>query len=88
MTTHSHHDTPYGHVAEFMTKIGQVLVRERLGTSKDGVKDAAIGDSLGVDFSVLVQHDGFWKSGLPVHIDIVGMDHILYERWVMSFEFE
>lgn len=39
-----------------------------------------------IDFSSILSQEEYWKSGLPLFIDILCQESILLERWVMSFE--
>ncbi|KAJ1562014.1 hypothetical protein HK096_002441 [Nowakowskiella sp. JEL0078] len=73
-------------VMEFITKIGQIVLRARVGIAEntDGTNSNINAMS---DFINLLDHPEFWKSGMPINIDVfLSKTRTLVERWVVSFE--
>ncbi len=67
-------------ILKFVYKIAQTVLRARAkSTLNPSVKD--------IGLETLQTSLEFWKSGLPVHIDIFSSkSKLLLERWVVSYE--
>ncbi len=91
---------PDSAVMEFITKIGQIIVKARTssplfsynlaGTDADPARSASSSVSSShqqqQNLDMILQDMDIWRNSTPVHINILhSAQHILLERWVISF---
>ncbi|KAJ3129621.1 hypothetical protein HK098_000772 [Nowakowskiella sp. JEL0407] len=74
-------------VMEFISKIGQMVLRARVGLEHQNAQGTTEYYNPLNDLHELLDRPEFWRSGVPINIDIfLANSRILMERWVVSFE--
>ncbi|TPX50019.1 hypothetical protein SeMB42_g02397 [Synchytrium endobioticum] len=86
----THHQHQYGgrdaraallNIMEFISKINQTVLRARVACLQTNLNGNVL------DTVSLMTRLDFWRSGLPVNVDIfVSASRRLMERWIISFE--
>ncbi|TPX54487.1 hypothetical protein PhCBS80983_g05909 [Powellomyces hirtus] len=71
---------PFQQTMEFITKIGQVILRARVGPLQPAT-------TAYMDVLALMEHPEFWRTSMPLNVDIyLAENRTLLERWVISYQ--
>jgi hypothetical protein len=59
------------------------LLHSRTKSEPTGLKEFPLKETVHIH-SLAIEHD-FWRQGIPIHIDLVGDNGFIIERWILSF---